>query len=835
MEAIHFEVGAKAARLIGRENISNPDGALMELIKNAYDADASCVCVWFDMPFPYVPSVLEAEKIRSILNGEDQRNIQAFYTEDENGRYCKNEGLSEQEEKVLWRLLAEYNTIVIADNGSGMTISDVRTKWMYIGTSDKEINIESSKGRVKTGAKGIGRFALDKLSLSSGMVTRSCDRHLVDWKIDWEQFENSKLLTQVTARLEEKDVSYEKTLRKLLGKQFGKAFSEEKDWSTGTAILLHPVREEWTYRMFEKINTDLKSINPLGAADPFKVFVKNSFYPEYDFETADVAIDVTDYDYKIQVNFDGNETIRTILTRNEVDIHKRYVKFEEYGKKVSLDSFWKRPYFQCEKYKKADFEGNVTFSANALKIMKDDPSKIRNVGPFEAELYFVKSKNSSSEIIKRVKVRKRKELLKKFSGVKLYRDKFKVRPYGDEDNDWLGLARRQTGSPGGVGSDSGSWKVLSYQLIGQVKIGRRENPALYDMANREGLTQNDEYYILVGLLEKSIGIFEMDRSGFYKEYTKWYKSIEETFGKDMNIRADVQKKYEESKHSARQNDTANDQEDGKNEEEAGENSKYTKREYEDTIYRLMREKKEILNAGQILQLLSSNGLILNTFFHEFKGIQSQFGSRAPQLKRRLAYMEAHNTFHPGFVYDPYVILGKLEETDEMLNTWMKVALEGAEKENLDTDKLSLGAELLNILNRWSGILESKDIDWKVSVDTEKKYLFEISRADLYIILNNFLLNSAYFLEKEHNPQRKIVLTLTEEKEYFYLNLWNNGPLLAEEYRDFPDKIFQLGISSKKEGTGIGLWIMRETVERYNGTIRVSEEENGFGLDIYFRK
>lgn len=85
MEAIHFEVGAKAARLIGRENIADPDGALMELIKNAYDADASCVCVWFDMPFPFVPSELKPEKIRSVLTEEDQTRILDFYIVTENG------------------------------------------------------------------------------------------------------------------------------------------------------------------------------------------------------------------------------------------------------------------------------------------------------------------------------------------------------------------------------------------------------------------------------------------------------------------------------------------------------------------------------------------------------------------------------------------------------------------------------------------------------------------------------------------------------------------------------------------------------------------------------
>ena len=51
----------------------------------------------------------------------------------------------------------------------------------------------------------------------------------------------------------------------------------------------------------------------------------------------------------------------------------------------------------------------------------------------------------------------------------------------------------------------------------------------------------------------------------------------------------------------------------------------------------------------------------------------------------------------------------------------------------------------------------------------------------------------------------------------------------------PDRIFELGVSSKEDGTGIGLWIMRETVERYNGTIMVAEQGAGFGLDIYLKR
>ena len=834
MEAIHFEVGAKAARLIGRENITDPDGALMELIKNAYDADASCVCVWFDMPFPFTPSKLEPEKIRSVLTGEDQKRILDFYTVAENGEYVTKTGLSEEEMSALWSLLTKYNSIVVADNGCGMSVEDVRTKWMYIGTSDKEIHIESQKGRIKTGAKGIGRFALDKLSLRSAMLTRSSECKLAEWKIDWEQFENSKLLAQVTASLEEREGVYSDEVKKLVENRFTKAFSSGRNWETGTTIRLYPVREEWTYRMFEKINTNLKSINPLGAVDPFKVYVKNRYYPEYDFETNDTAIDVSDYDYKIEVRFDGEQTVTTVLTRNEVDVHRRSVNFPEYDRKVSLDSFWERPYFRKKGYQRQDYEGVIEFPEDAVKLLRDDPAKIRNVGPFRAELYFVKSQNSSNDIIKKVKIRKRKELQRKFSGVKLYRDEFKVRPYGDDGNDWLELAKRQAESPGGVGSESGSWRVLPYQMIGQVKIGRRENPALYDMANREGLTQNDEYHILVDLLQNSIRTFELDRQGFYKEYAKWSKVIKDGFGKDANIRADVQSKY--GNVELRRKDTEDPQnKEGKDTGASREDRKYTTAEYEKTIFHLMKEKKEILNSAQLLQLLSSNGLILNTFFHEFSAIQSQFGSRAVQLRYRLDYMEKHSTFHPGFIYDPYLIIDKMEETDGVLKLWLQVSMDGARKENLCLETVILNEELNGILANWSGLLRSKDIVYNLDFDEGKEYPYEISRADLYIIMNNFLLNSAYFLEKDHNPQRRITVALASEKENYHLRLWNNGPALEEEYRAVPDRIFELGVTSKEEGTGIGLWIMRETVERYNGTIMVAEQESGFGLDIFLKK
>ncbi len=843
MEKINFEVGAKAARLIGRENIADADGALVELIKNAYDADASCVCVWFDMPFPYVPTDIPAYKIRQILTEEDRKRILRYYDEAGQGNFHKKEKLTEQENGELREILLKYNRLFIADNGIGMSLNDVKTKWMYIGTSDKEVNYTSKKGRIKTGAKGIGRFALDKLSLISRMYTKCEGDKLIEWSIDWEQFENSKLLNQITAQLNQTEDTYLQTVKDKLGSYFPEAFQGMHDWTKGTLILLSPIREEWTLRLFNKVNTNLKSINPLESVDPFKVFIHNRYYPEYDYETSDVSINVKDYDYKITALFDGEKGLTVILERNEVDIRIETVVFKKYEKRVKLDSFWSRPYFQKDKYRRSEYAKAVVFDRDITEVLEDDPAKIRSVGPFKAELYFVKNQGSEAEIIKKVTAKNRKELLAKFSGVKIYRDQFKVRPYGDEGNyfDWLELGKRQGDSPGGVGSDSGSWRVLAYQLIGQVQIGRETNPALYDMANREGLTLNDEYQIFVDILQEAVHVFETDRQGFYREYMRWHNEIEKSFGKDANIRADaianagVRKNSKTSgTNSGASEESASQDTDDKNQNRE---NKYTDEEYQETVYQLIQEMKGALNAKQILQMLSSSGLILNTFFHEFKGIQAHYGSRAAQLKHRINYMVENENLYPGFVYDPFIILDKMEVTDEMLALWLKVAMEGIQKEKLQKKRVDLGKELINIVKTWEELLASKNIILELCNAVDSETMYEIADADLYIILNNFFLNSVYFLEKMKNPERKIKVELQEQKDYFYLNLWNNGPELDTKFKGVENRIFELGETSKdpKEGTGIGLWIMRETVERYDGTIMVSDKKSGFGLDVYLKK
>ena len=124
---IGFDVDAYTARLIGRENVSKLEGAVFEIVKNAYDADASVCCLYY----------------------------------------------SNTEERIY-----------ILDNGCGMKEEVLRTHWMTIGNSSKKTSYITKNGRIQTGAKGIGRFALDRMSDQCDMLTIS-DEGSLEWIVDW--------------------------------------------------------------------------------------------------------------------------------------------------------------------------------------------------------------------------------------------------------------------------------------------------------------------------------------------------------------------------------------------------------------------------------------------------------------------------------------------------------------------------------------------------------------------------------------------------------------------------------------------------------------------------
>lgn len=150
-QGLKFSISSRTVRLLGRENISNAVVAIIELVKNSYDADATKVDISF--------------RQASTLEGE----------------------------------------ITIEDDGTGMTLEDLVEKFMVIGTDSKGSEpISPGKKRARIGEKGVGRLALDRLA-SLVIVethTRDSDRGL-RLTIDWDRYDSDQeRLESVTHPLE---------------------------------------------------------------------------------------------------------------------------------------------------------------------------------------------------------------------------------------------------------------------------------------------------------------------------------------------------------------------------------------------------------------------------------------------------------------------------------------------------------------------------------------------------------------------------------------------------------------------------------------------------------
>lgn len=137
---LHWKFDISTFRLLGRELITDRITALVELVKNAYDANAKNVYINF-----YNTSSLE------------------------NGK------------------------IVIQDDGFGMSADDIENKWMKIGTDSKRKKKFSPKpfNRRVVGEKGIGRFAIDKLGSNCKILTKTKESDLNLLMIDWTDYENN--------------------------------------------------------------------------------------------------------------------------------------------------------------------------------------------------------------------------------------------------------------------------------------------------------------------------------------------------------------------------------------------------------------------------------------------------------------------------------------------------------------------------------------------------------------------------------------------------------------------------------------------------------------------
>lgn len=202
---LQFRVSAELKNILGRDLITSPDIAILELVKNSYDAHASKVEITFDDDY-----------------------------------------------------------LSIADNGKGMSKQDLIDKWLFVAYSAKSDGTEDLSYRSKfkrhyAGAKGIGRMSCDRLARNLLLKTRSAENKTEILDVDWQIFEINKKVEFDTIDIPHDTID---------------DIPEFPDASTtGTILQFRGLHDNWLRGDIKRLRKSLeKMINPFsGTDDDFQI------------------------------------------------------------------------------------------------------------------------------------------------------------------------------------------------------------------------------------------------------------------------------------------------------------------------------------------------------------------------------------------------------------------------------------------------------------------------------------------------------------------------------------------------------------------------------------
>lgn len=427
----NFKPRAKIIQVIGQELISNDVIALVELIKNSYDADALSI------------------------------------------------------EIELNNIFSDRGEIIVRDDGLGMSYDKIVNVWLEPATPDKKSKNEKKYSlcyqRRLLGEKGIGRFAAHRLGDYIELTTRAksnCSSPLLDYetivKIDWNAFTEDKYLDEVPVNIYKND---KPSLFRL---------------ESGTLIKISKIHP---WKNIKAVRDAIIKIK--GLESPVKP-KKMKFHRDDHSNDPGITINVTSDDIKLNKELNELKSLKDVL---DTAFYKFSAIVDAEGNILYDYSFNRVDYQDIKretKEPKLDHlsKYNVDWFENHPLSSKNSP------GEFEVSFYAWDLDSAALKVAGLADYYR--NIIKPNSGVRIYRDNFRVWPYGEQDNDWLELDITRLNAPK-------ERSVSRNQIFGIVHISSEGNAFLKDQSNREGLIINDQYQQFYNLVNGALSLFAKER------------------------------------------------------------------------------------------------------------------------------------------------------------------------------------------------------------------------------------------------------------------------------------------------------------------------------------
>ena len=785
-----FDINPHVIRQLGAELVTDQTTALMELVKNSYDADA--------------------DYVKITINTKDTFNEQDLY-------YPNKKGY-----------------IIVEDNGFGMDEDTILNSWLVISYSNKRpvdgVKPKTPKGRTPLGDKGLGRLSTQRLAQVCEIYTKKETGTAIHVGFDWDTFDTANKLQDVTVKYDKSHLNY----------------------SHGTKLVLAGINDDdyWRGKNLELFKSSIcKLISPYKELRPFNVYL--SINGEDINVTQEVGklnqLSISEIVFQNKdglMRFDLNIRMRKLIG-NDYALYEKII-LPDNGKRF-LEYFFNDKK-QSSAFKMSDGQFWLTVHQEfrleeLVNISLLDDNTIADPGDFFGqiqEFYFTNnSKNSEWWTQLYSNFDEYKAFIQNQVGIRIYRNGFSVKPYGITDgDDWLNLGKGQT-------SNSSFYGVRPHNVIGYVAIDEAINKNLKDKTDREGFIDNEYYRNFYALVTEVVRRSNQEMENLRRSYNAYRSSLSSENTKIKSIKEafdTITEQAEKGKRIASSYAQTQVKLDSaqKQVKKALENSKNDLFEqFTDSatiqalqnISKLLEESKQVLEEANVvlndskyleeacgliqpkLELLeeqladfselASLGLISEMVSHDLGGIANRLLGKSAELEQRLKRDgEVNVSYIYGIIDFIKMTVASLKSQMKHLDSSMKYARE--KKETIKIGEMLKEEEIAYYQNKPN----CSHIDFRCIAEND--FAVTMNKGKFIQVMDNLINNSIYWLNAYQNKiTGKPTISIRVDNPWVYVE--DNGlgvdPTIEEGlFEPFATR------KPKGEGRGLGLFIVRQLLD-----------------------
>ncbi|MEH6759459.1 MAG: sensor histidine kinase [Parasphingorhabdus sp.] len=653
------------------------------------------------------------------------------------------------------------STVTVSDTGSGMSLEELNSIFLVLGTKSrkKEVDLAFDSGEEQSpylGEKGIGR--LSAMRLGDRLTVRTSQSGSTNFSmldIDWSDFDDpDKMINEV--EIEPYEGSEKEDIQK-----------------SGTDIRIRKLHADWNRKRVERLAADDFSllVNPIGQSKGHRIAIYWNG-DRINFHRLDKA-------FLSHAHAEIKGSYKVLNDKPELTLR---MQISDLGFEHSVEH-------HIETVSHSDLAASlVGLREKRSRENKRDVNMaaLTRVGSFDFELYWF-NRRTLRKGRTTGEANALRNLLDQWMGVRLYRDGFRVYPYGTEDDDWLELDRTALRNKG--------YALNRIQFIGQVEIDRFANPYLIDQTNREGLRHTPEESVLKEAIQFAVDRLrdEMKRVGNEQKKARPKIIIDEAESKNL------EKRMSRAIRSLAKV-TDDEHQDMVIELEAlHENFSRYAAEARQRIVDLEKDTDQMLAMAGV-------GLMVEVVAHELARSAEDALETLTKLQRKKVPDEVKIRLES--------LRASMKSISKRLRILDPLSVTGRQtKERFELDEL-----VREILSAHEAQFERHKVTPEIHYP-DRSVPLKVVKGFVVQVIENLISNSIYWMDIERDRKKNFEpkLTITVEDNPPRIRLTDNGPGISREYHE---RVFDLffSLKDKSKRRGLGLFIAREAAEHNGGEL-----------------